>query len=156
MWSHKCKSKTQTFCVSVLYESEHDDGNDDDVDDGVRLRFWAAARKWSTVHPRGDIWAWRTMVEWCRDYLLIRPPGFSDNPTSSHLLANQEELGEINDESGLLNIFVHISKWLFICLKILRLGTYGFTSPEKEGVLRTFIALKIYLLGRIWIREPWI
>jgi hypothetical protein len=29
---------------------------------------------------------------------LIRPPELSENPTSTLILVNQEELGEINDE----------------------------------------------------------
>jgi hypothetical protein len=41
---------------------------------------------------------------------LIFPPQLSVNPTSSHLVANQDELCEGNDEFGLQNIFVHTSK----------------------------------------------
>jgi hypothetical protein len=33
--------------------------------------------------------------------LLIHPPELSGNPTSSRLVANQEELGEGNDEFSL-------------------------------------------------------
>jgi hypothetical protein len=33
--------------------------------------------------------------------LLIRPPEISGSPTSSHLMANQEKLGEGNYEFGL-------------------------------------------------------
>jgi hypothetical protein len=36
----------------------------------------------------------------------------------------------------------HISKGSLTCRKILRRGTDGFTSPQKESVLRIFIALK--------------
>jgi len=42
--------------------------------------------------------------------LLIRPPELSGNPTSSHLVANQEELGEGNDEFGLTKYLFHTSK----------------------------------------------
>jgi hypothetical protein len=36
-----------------------------------------------------------------REKLLIHPPEVSDNPTSSHLIAKQDEMGEGNDEIGL-------------------------------------------------------
>jgi hypothetical protein len=39
---------------------------DDDVD-RVRLRLWTAAFNESILHPPGDIWAWRTMVELYRE-----------------------------------------------------------------------------------------
>jgi hypothetical protein len=35
------------------------------------------------------------------------------------------------------------------CRKILRHGTSGFTSYQKEGVLWIFIALNIHRLGRV-------
>jgi hypothetical protein len=36
---------------------------DDDVH-GVRLRLWTVVTNRPIVHPPGNIWAWRTMVEW--------------------------------------------------------------------------------------------
>jgi hypothetical protein len=54
-------------------------------------------------YEHGEPW-WNDMD---RRKLLIRPPDLSGNPTISHLLANQEELGEGNDEFGLPSIFVH-------------------------------------------------
>jgi hypothetical protein len=33
---------------------------------------------------------------------LIRPPELSSNPSSSYLVANQKDLGEGNDELGLI------------------------------------------------------
>jgi hypothetical protein len=74
--------------------------------------------------------------------LLIRPPELSGNPKSSRLVASQEEFGEGNDEFSLPSIFVHASRVIFACRKILRHGDDGFTSPPKETVLRNFIALK--------------
>jgi hypothetical protein len=38
----------------------------------------------------------------------------------------------------------------------LRHGTDGFTSPPKRGVLRILSTLKSIVLGRVWIREPWV
>jgi hypothetical protein len=61
------------------------------------------------------------------------------NPTSSHLVAKQDELGEGNYDFVLLSIFVHTSKLFFICRKILRHGTDGFTSPPKKGVNLAYI-----------------
>jgi hypothetical protein len=43
----------------------------------------------------------------------------------------------------------------FICPKILRHGTSGFTFHPKESVLRNFIALKIHRFGRIRTRNLW-
>jgi hypothetical protein len=44
----------------------------------------------------------------------------------------------------------------FTCRKILRHGTYGFIPHPKEGVLRTFIALKIHRIGRVRTRNLWV
>jgi hypothetical protein len=57
----------------------------------------------------------------------------------NHLIANHEELGELNYEFGLWNIFVHTSKRF---REIFRHGVNRFASHPKEGVLRIFIALK--------------
>jgi hypothetical protein len=59
----------------------------------------------------------------------------------SHLVANQEELGEEDDEFNLRSIFAHTLKFFTHC-KILRHGASGVISPPKKGVLRIFIALK--------------
>jgi hypothetical protein len=40
-----------------------DDGNDNNHIDGVRLCLWTAATNGPAVHPPGDIWARRNMVE---------------------------------------------------------------------------------------------
>jgi hypothetical protein len=73
--------------------------------------------------------------------LLIRPTDISGNPTSSHPLAKQEELGSGNDYLAFRSIFVHSRRVFLTCRKILRHGTDGFTSPPKEGMLRIFTAL---------------
>jgi hypothetical protein len=44
-------------------------------------------------------------------------------------------------EFSLRNIFIHVRKVLLHAVN-LRHGTYGFTSPPKEVVLRIFITLK--------------
>jgi hypothetical protein len=69
-------------------------------------------------------------------------PELPDYPTSSYLLANQDELGEGNDELGFRNNFVHTSEWFLTCRVILRYEVEGFTSALKEGVLRSIISLK--------------
>jgi hypothetical protein len=74
--------------------------------------------------------------------VLIRPPELSGNPTSSHLVAKQEELAkEMN--LALRSIFARSSKGSLTCRKILRYETDGFTSPPKEDLLRIFSPLKI-------------
>jgi hypothetical protein len=47
------------------------------------------------------------------------------------------------------SIFVQTSKGYLTCRKILRHGANGFTSPPKEDVLRIFIAVKYFSLGRV-------
>jgi hypothetical protein len=45
-----------------------------------------------------------------RGKLKIHPPELSDNPTSSHLVAKQEELAKEMMNLTLQSIFVHTSK----------------------------------------------
>jgi hypothetical protein len=107
---------------------------DDDHVDGARLRLWIAATNRSIVNFPSDIWAWRSMMDCYRQgKTLIRLPELSDNHTSSHLVAKQEELGEGNDKFGFRSFLVHTYKWFFTCRKILRHGTDGFASPPKEA-----------------------
>jgi hypothetical protein len=47
---------------------------------------------------------------------------------------------------ALRSIPVYTSQDIFTCSKISRHGTSGFTTPQKEGVLRIFIAFKNPLL----------
>jgi hypothetical protein len=63
----------------------------------------------------------------------------------SHIVANQVEPGEGNDECSLRSIFVHTSKWFFTCRKMLPHGANGFLSEGRCAV--DFITLKINLLG---------
>jgi hypothetical protein len=65
------------------------------------------------------------------------------NPTSSHLVAKQEETAKEIMNLALGSIFVLTSKVSLTCHKILQHGANIFTSPSKEGVLWNFIALKI-------------
>jgi hypothetical protein len=74
--------------------------------------------------------------------LLIRPPELSLNPTSSHPVATQEELGEGNHEFGLMKYLLSYFEGTFNMPKILRHGASGISSPPKEGVLRICIAIK--------------
>jgi hypothetical protein len=62
---------SQSLCSSSGTEKEdkmifRSVGGDDDHVNWVRLRLWTAATNCPIVHPPGDKWAWRTMVEWCR------------------------------------------------------------------------------------------
>jgi hypothetical protein len=73
-----------------------------------------------------------------RGKFLIRPPELCGNPTSSHLVSNEEELGEGNYEFGLTKYF---------CLEVTYLhavksypGQTALFSSLKEGVLLNFIA----------------
>jgi hypothetical protein len=58
------------------------------------------------IHEHGEPW-WNGID---RGNLLIRPPHLWQAYQQNHLVANQKELGEGNDEFSLLSIFIHISK----------------------------------------------
>jgi hypothetical protein len=72
--------------------------------------------------------------------LLIRPPELSGSLTISHLVANQEDLCEVNNEFGLVKC-LFVCKRSLACRNILRHGTDEFTFTKK-GVVSIFIALK--------------
>jgi hypothetical protein len=61
------------WLLVVIWCVLHDDDDDDHLlllryhhhhVDGVRLCLWTPANNGTILHPRGDIWAWRTIVEW--------------------------------------------------------------------------------------------
>jgi hypothetical protein len=56
--------------------------------------------------------------------------------------SNQKEREKGTMNLTLWSTYVHTCKWYFTCRKVLRPGACGFTYLSKEGVLRTFIALK--------------
>jgi hypothetical protein len=58
------------------------------------------------IYELGETW-WNNMK---RGKLKILPPELSDNPTSSHLVAKQEELAKEMMNLTLQSIFVHTSK----------------------------------------------
>jgi hypothetical protein len=65
-----------------------------------------------------------------------------------HLVQNQEDPGKGNDGFCLRNICLILVEFCSM-RKILPYEISGFTSPPKKGVLRIFIALKNYFVGRI-------
>jgi hypothetical protein len=107
--------------------------------------IWWSCRWGDTISPNcGHQWAYcsshwpfmslKNSGEWCR-------PGKTPDSSNralwkshqqSHLVANREDLGEGNYGFCLRNIFFHTPKVGFSC----------FTSPPKERVLLSFIALK--------------
>jgi hypothetical protein len=91
--------------------------------------------------PPGDIWACRTMVEWHR----------CEKTSDTSTRAKQDELGKINDESGLQNIFVCTLNWFFTCCKVLWHGADG---PLQRKVCNRFLLpVIIHCLGWVWIHE---
>jgi hypothetical protein len=89
LYSHKNLS-------SLILESLHMDDDDSHYVKGVRLCLWTAATSGPTVHPPGDLWAWRTMVKWCQQG---KTPDSSTRPLwqsyqQSYLVARQEELAK--------------------------------------------------------------
>jgi hypothetical protein len=80
----------------------------------------------------GDIWAWRTMVEWYRQ-------GRTDSSTIDLWQAYQQlssskagGTGEGNYEFCLTKYLLHISMGSLTCLTILRHRADGFTSSPKD------------------------
>jgi hypothetical protein len=120
----------------ILYSIDHVNA--------VRLHLWTPATSGPAVHPPGILYEhgepWWNDID--RRKCLMHPPELYGSPTSSHLVANREELGEWNDEFSLWSIFVNTSKWFSTCRKILWHSADGFTFPLKEGVWRIFNALK--------------
>jgi hypothetical protein len=91
----------------------------------------------------GDTWAWRTMVDW---YWQGKTPHSSTRtlwqPYQQLCSSKVEELEKEKMNLALRSIIAHISKGSLTYRKILRHGTYGFTSSPKEGLLWVLIALK--------------
>jgi hypothetical protein len=81
--------------------------------------------------------------------ITICPAQLCGNPTSCHLAATQEELGDENDEFGLTKYICKYFEGLLTCRKILRHGADGFISPPKEGVLGFLSPIKLVALGRV-------
>jgi hypothetical protein len=104
----------------------------------------------SIVYPSGNIWAWRAMVERCRQRKTrdssIRTLWQSYQQSS--VTKQDEELNEVMNLE-LWSIFFHTCK-LFLYMPQ-NLTTWGLrlTFPPNEGVLRIFIAFKIHRLGRL-------
>jgi hypothetical protein len=100
---------------------------DCDVDHGVRYRLG--------LTPNSSIRA------------LWQPLVLSGGPLGRGISGASVRVGEGNEN------LVYPSpcdlKRSLTCRKILRHGTFDFTSNPKEGVLRIFIALKVHRLGRV-------
>jgi hypothetical protein len=99
--------------------------------DGVRLCLRTAATNGPIVHPpviceHGEPW-W-----WCR--LGITPDSSTTALWQSCL---QRHLGQVGGmDEGVTILPISIWNTCLICRKILRRGTSGFTSNQKESVLR--------------------
>jgi hypothetical protein len=68
------------------------------------------------IYEHGEPW-WNDID---MEELLIRPPELSGNPTTSYLVAKQDELAKEMMNLALRSIFVHTPKGSFTCGKILR------------------------------------
>jgi hypothetical protein len=125
---------------------------EDNRDDGVILCLWTAASKGPIVHSQGDTWPRRNDID--REILLIHPPELSGNPTSNHLVANQKEHVEGNDEFGLWNAFILTSKSFLHEVKSYYMGTVALL-PHWRNVCCGFLSpLTIHRLGRVWTLGP--
>jgi hypothetical protein len=79
---------------------------------------------------------WRS----CQRRHLWQPPVLSGGPAIRDSSGTSGRVGEGNE--NLVYLFPWNFKRSFICHKILRHGTSGFTSHPKEGVLRIIIAFE--------------
>jgi hypothetical protein len=101
-------------------------GETTSVNYGHQLAY-CSSPKWYNEY--GDAW-WNGIG---MGKLLIRLPDLSGNHTSSHLVAEQDELAEEVLNLALRSIFVHTSKGRLTCCKILRLGADSFTSLRRKA-----------------------
>jgi hypothetical protein len=100
-------------------------------------RLRTAATNVPIIHPPGDIWAWRTMVEW---YRQGKAPDLSTELSGSPTRRVIWEQVEETDGVRILHIqYLKYLKGYLTCRKILRHGASGFTSHPK---MRIFIALQ--------------
>jgi hypothetical protein len=85
-------------------------------------------------------WCWLRLTPNLSTRALWQPPVLAGGPISRDISGASGRVGEGNEN------LVYPSPWdfkrSFTCRKILRYGNTGFTYHPKEGVLRTFIALK--------------
>jgi hypothetical protein len=96
-----------------------------------------AATNVPIIHPPGDIWAWRTMVEW---YRQGKAPDLSTELSGSPTRRVIWEQVEETDGVRILSIqYLKYLKGCLICRKILRHGSSCFTSHPK---MRNFMALQ--------------
>jgi hypothetical protein len=109
--------------------------------DGVRLCLRTAATNGS-IHPPGDMWAWRVTV-------VMMPAGDNSwfvHQSSLAVLPAETNLGQVGGMVEgvwiLPTQYLRYLKGPLTCRKILQHGTSGFTSHPKESVLQIFIALK--------------
>jgi hypothetical protein len=85
-------------------------------------------------------WYWLRPTPNLSTRALWQPPVLSDGSVIRDISRASGRVGEGNE--NLVYPSRGTSKRSFTCHKILRHGTYSFTSHPKEGVLRIFIALK--------------
>jgi hypothetical protein len=142
-----CNRPSSGTCWSRIQHVFLRNYNDDDDDhhhlDGVRTRLWTEGTNGPNVHPQVIC---EHREQWWNDTdrgkLLTHPQELSGIPTSSHLVAKQEELAvEIMTFPYEVVCLFHTSKGSLTYRKILRHGASGFASPLKEGVPQIFIAL---------------
>jgi hypothetical protein len=92
----------------------------------------------------GDIWAWRTTVEWCRqrrNSWFVYQNSQAILPAESSR-SKQEDRAKRMMNLTLWRIFLHTCKLFLTCRKFSRCKAFGFTSLPNEVAQRIFIALK--------------
>jgi hypothetical protein len=133
-WNHKITFVMHYICFTTI--GIHDDDDDDEHIDGMRLRLWTATTNGRIVHPQGELYK-HGEPWWCQ----LRKTPNSNSYQQNNLVANREDAGEGNYLFCLWNNYlIHVEFLTYG--KILRHGASGFTAPPKEGVLPIFIALK--------------
>jgi hypothetical protein len=95
----------------------------------------------SEPQPPGYKWAWRaimmTMMSVAENSWLVHQSSLANQPAESS--GSKED--EWKKSENFAYPYLKCLRESLTCRKILRLGTSGFTSLPKEGVVRIFIAL---------------
>jgi hypothetical protein len=110
------------------------------------------SHQWAYCSSPGDIWAWRTMVEW---YWQGKPDSSTKALWKSyqqgHLVANQEEMMNF----ALQSISFILHRVLAHAVKSYDMGFLALLPLQKNVCCRFLLPLKIHHLSRVWTREPW-
>jgi hypothetical protein len=137
-----------------FYEIKVGCHNDDDYHvDRVRLRLWTVVTSRPLVHALGDIWAWRTIVDWNRQRKV--PDSSIRALWQSYRQGRLVARDEGNDEFGHAKYFCS-NLWFLHAVKPYDMGPPTLIPLRRKGSWAFLSPLKIHRLGWVWNSEPWV